>query len=249
MDRPWFKLFAADVLTDAKLDSLPPEFLGLVFKMWCVCHIEGHCPSDPQELARKTRLPLAYVLQCKSQCESLFDLHNGFYTSSRMEKEKRRSEVNRSNANDRWKEKTSGIRNANGNAKIKDFALRRSDSDSDNDLDLELVVREIAKTYPRVADALNLSIADQNIIAEAVARHGDKVLDGTKRFRACYDRWPKTEHRYAMGTQKFFSTSEYLKQSLEWEFANGKPSAPEAGYESQSVIVARELAARKAQGL
>lgn len=138
MNRPWFKLYAADTLIDAKLDSIPIEAHGLVLKMWCLCHIEGSCPNNPAELARKLRCNLDYVLLYKSQCEPLFELRDTSLVSTRMESENRRSDTNRQNANDRWKQKDYEICIANGNAKSKDFALRVSDNDSDNDSDIEL---------------------------------------------------------------------------------------------------------------
>jgi uncharacterized protein YdaU (DUF1376 family) len=136
VDRPWFKVYAADALLDSKLDALPPEAEGLVFRMWCICHIEGRCPADPKELARKTRRSLEYVLQYESQCKSLFALQDGFYVSPRMEKEKRRSKVNSDNANERYKEKTSTVRSANRIANNTEIAMRRSDYDNDSDLGL-----------------------------------------------------------------------------------------------------------------
>ena len=211
VDRPWFKLYSADTLMDSKLDAIPPEAEGLVLRIWCICHIEGRCPAEPKELARKTRRSLDYVLQYKSQCESLFALQDGFYISPRMERERKRSEINRANAKDRWKHKTSMVCNANGNAKLERIELPHSDNDYDSvDVDLELKVREIAKLYPRIADPQNLATIHATVIAEAIVRHGDKVLVGTKRFRECYDLWPKDQHGFASGVEKFFNTSEYL---------------------------------------
>lgn len=212
-DRPWFKAFAADILTDEKLDSLPPEALGLILKMWCVCHIEGKCPTDPKELARKTRLSLDYVLQYKSQCESLFESHDGVYVSARMEREKKRSVINSDNAKERYKQKSSAICSANGNAN----RIKTSDYDSDYgfEVDLDLKVLEVAKLYPRIADPMNLAPIYANVIAEAIVRHGDQVLAGTKRFRECYNRWPKEQMGFASGVEKFFSTSEYLLEPID----------------------------------
>lgn len=125
MNKPWFKLYAADTLMDSKLDEIPLEAHGLILKMWCLCHLEGHCPSDPVELARKLRCPLTYVSQYKSLCESLFESHNGSLVSKRMERERRRSEINRNNANKRLK----GF--------AQQIAEPRSDYDSDSDYDFD----------------------------------------------------------------------------------------------------------------
>lgn len=223
-NHPWFKLYASDVLTDAKLDAIPPEAIGLILKMWCVCHIEGKCSADPKEIARKTRLSLDYVLQCKSHCDSLFKLQDGFYISERMEREKRRSDINRTNANERYKEKTSGICTANRNAN--GSAIRSQTSDYDSDNDLEPLVLEIAKLHPKIADAFHLSREYAHHILEAIARHGaERVLAGTKVFRECFDRWPREKLEFAPGVQKFFGNSEYLFDANKWE-VGGSPKPP-----------------------
>lgn len=130
MKQPWFKLYAADTLIDSKLDEIPLEAHGLILKMWCLCHLEGHCPSDPVELARKLRCAVSYVSQYKSLCESLFESRNGWLISKRMEKERKRSEINRNNANKGHK----------GFAKrmAEQIAEPLSDSDSDYDFDTDL---------------------------------------------------------------------------------------------------------------
>lgn len=114
---------------DSKLDEIPLEAHGLILKMWCLCHLEGHCPSDPVELARKLRCPLTYVSQYKSLCESLFESHNGSLVSKRMEKERRRSEINSNNANKGHKGFAERM--------AKRIALPRSDYDYDSDTDYD----------------------------------------------------------------------------------------------------------------
>ena len=171
MDRPWFKVYAADALLDSKLDALPPEAEGLVFRMWCICHIEGRCPADPKELARKTRRSLEYVLQYESQCKSLFALQDGFYVSPRMEKEKRRSKVNSDNANERYKEKTSTVRSANRIANNKEIAMRRSDYDNDSDLGL------VSKETKVTEESFSLDATVQHVMVETgIAGHKIRTL-------------------------------------------------------------------------
>ena len=65
---PWFKFFPSDYLLDPDVDAIPSEAEGLLIRMWCLCHLEGSCPADPEELARKTRRTLQCVLQCKRHC-------------------------------------------------------------------------------------------------------------------------------------------------------------------------------------
>jgi uncharacterized protein YdaU (DUF1376 family) len=84
--------------------------------MWCLCHLEGSCPADPEELARKTRRTLGCVLQCKRHCEPFFDLQGGRLYSRRMEEEKRRSKQARENANKRYEQGASADSTAKGSA-------------------------------------------------------------------------------------------------------------------------------------
>lgn len=113
---PWFKFYAADYLVDPDVDSIPREAEALLIRMWCICHIEGSCPADTEELARKTRCSLQYVLQCKRHCEPLFELQDGRLYSHRMEAEKQRSKQASENANKRYKSKASANGSANGTA-------------------------------------------------------------------------------------------------------------------------------------
>jgi len=114
--QPWFKFFAADYLLDEKVDALPLRQRGLLTSMWAICHLEGSCPADPAELARKTRIPISDVSECVPQCVSFFEARDGRLYSHRMEDEKRKSAAARASANHRWPQSTSGDRNANCNA-------------------------------------------------------------------------------------------------------------------------------------
>ena len=125
---PWFKFFAADYMLDSKVDALPLDARGLLISMWSLCHLEGSCPADPDEIARKTRIPA----QCVSQCVSFFDLRNGRLYSHRMEGEKARSASASASAQQRWKQSTCVDRNANRNANrnAKTYAQSQSQSQS-----------------------------------------------------------------------------------------------------------------------
>ena len=101
-DQPWFKSYAADYLLDQKVDDMPREAEGLLFRMWCICHLEGCCPCDVETLARKTRCAVDYVSKYKSYCEPFFQSENGKLYSRRMQEEKRKSEIARNNVNRRY---------------------------------------------------------------------------------------------------------------------------------------------------
>ena len=129
---PWFKLYATDYLLDPDVDAIPRESEALLIRMWCICHIEGSCPADPEELARKTRCGLQYVLQYKSQCERLFELREGRFYSRRMEDEKRRSEQSRKNANKRYSKELTQSAERAALPIATQSAMLRSDYDSNS---------------------------------------------------------------------------------------------------------------------
>jgi len=115
-NQPWFKFYAADYLLDADVDNMPPEAEGLLVRMWTVCHLEGSCPDNPEELARKIRRPLQYVVQCKPHCQPFFELQDSRLYSRRMQEEKLRSERASKNASQRYNQKTCANGSVNGNA-------------------------------------------------------------------------------------------------------------------------------------
>jgi uncharacterized protein YdaU (DUF1376 family) len=86
---------------------MPREAEGLLWRMWCICHLEGCCPCDVENLARKARCTMDYVSKYKSYCEPFFQLENGKLYSRRMQEEKRKSEIARNNANQRYQKSKS----------------------------------------------------------------------------------------------------------------------------------------------
>lgn len=89
---PWFKAYSAEVLTDQKMDAIPPEAEGLLWRMWCVCNLRGSIPADPEEIARLTCRKPCYVSCYVSYTLPFFDLRDGQLFSHRMEREKEKSE-------------------------------------------------------------------------------------------------------------------------------------------------------------
>jgi hypothetical protein len=120
----WFKLYARDYLMDPNVDGLPPEAEGLLVRMWCLCNLQGYCPSQPESLARRTLRPVDYVTRWLPHCLPFFETRGDQLVSRRMESEKRRSETNRKNARERWKSQ-SQKQEQNQN---QDQTLRESDS-------------------------------------------------------------------------------------------------------------------------
>jgi hypothetical protein len=101
-EMPWFKFFSGDYLGDPDVDDLPREAEALFVRMLCVIHREGSCPLDIETLARKTHCPTEYVQRYLKVCAVFFEERGGRFFSVRMELEKRRSEIARQNANQRY---------------------------------------------------------------------------------------------------------------------------------------------------
>ena len=165
---PWFKLYAADFLLDPDVARIPPEAQALLLRMWCVCHREGSCPSDPETLAIRTVTRLQHVLQCRRYCEPFFELRDGRLFSRRMEAEKRRSEQAKDNASQRYKHKASVVGSAvtSGSGKANGNAIRTAQSQSqsqgqdqrhntshaltcERQKEPDPIVRRIYELYPR----------------------------------------------------------------------------------------------------
>jgi hypothetical protein len=148
---PWFKVFAADTLTDARLQDSPLATQAIVFRMWCVCHLEGCCPADPEEIAIRTRVRLSDVSLNESFIKSFFELRNGKLYSARMEAEKRRSDTNRRNKLSGLNKEDKGSVERLVEQTDERLVERRSDSDSIGSKNkfLEEKAEEIYKHYPR----------------------------------------------------------------------------------------------------
>lgn len=109
---PWFKFFAADYLLDPAVDALPLEAQAVLVRVWCICHIEGTCPTDCEEIARKTRLLVEVVTKYFDYLAPFFEVREGRLHSRRMEEEKRRSEIARRGGRVRGQQ----LRSADGSA-------------------------------------------------------------------------------------------------------------------------------------
>jgi hypothetical protein len=79
----------------------------LVVKMWCICCIEGSCPAEPEEISRKTRVPLHRVSNNVPYYQPYFQERGGRLFSKRMEREKAKSELARRNVQKRYSKGTS----------------------------------------------------------------------------------------------------------------------------------------------
>jgi hypothetical protein len=115
-ENPWFKFWARDFLTDPDVDNTPDAAMLLSIKMWCVCCIEGSCPAAPEEISRKTRVPLHRVTNSLPYCQPFFELRGDRLFSKRMEKEKAKSDLARQNAEKRYRGRAPATGSANSSA-------------------------------------------------------------------------------------------------------------------------------------
>jgi hypothetical protein len=124
--QPWFKFYASDYLLNGKVDNLPLEAQTILLRMWCLCHIEGACPAQPGEIARKVRLSAEKVSEHIGALRAFFESREGRLFSHRMEAEKAKSEIARQNGKKRGQQ----IRSAVSSAACSSSGSARCDSDS-----------------------------------------------------------------------------------------------------------------------
>ena len=155
---PWFKLYAADYLLDSNVDSLPLEARSVLLSMWCLCHIDGYCPGEPEEIARKTRLCSSSVAKYQDQLSRFFEMRDDRLYSRRMEAEKLKSETGRMNANKRWRPNASS--NANGNAECNAQSQSQSQSQSQDQIQNQ---SQIQKNPPSLENQFSHSKEKQQL--------------------------------------------------------------------------------------
>jgi uncharacterized protein YdaU (DUF1376 family) len=126
--QPWFKLYGYDFLLDGKVDDLPLEAQAILVRMWCLCHIEKSCPAQPEEIARKARIATEKVVEHFDKLREFFEIRGGRMFSHRMEAEKAKSEIARSNGKKRGEQIRSAVRSADGSASGSADCLTQSQS-------------------------------------------------------------------------------------------------------------------------
>jgi uncharacterized protein YdaU (DUF1376 family) len=132
---PWFKFFAADYLLDPAVDALPLEAQAVLLRMWCLCHIEGFCPADAEQIARKVRLPLEQITRHWQSLTPFFEVRGGKLYSFRMEEEKRKSEIARRAGNKRGEQIRSANRSADCSAQSQSQDQSQSQGQSHGQLE------------------------------------------------------------------------------------------------------------------
>ncbi|MCU1305116.1 MAG: hypothetical protein JWQ87_5400 [Candidatus Sulfotelmatobacter sp.] len=183
----------------------------------------GSIPTNPDDCHQIAR---ALDDQSRSNADSVlrqyFYVTGDSYRQDRADNELARSKSafeRRSGASKRRWDKQS---TSNASALNEQRISNPCDSDC---IDLEPKVLEVAKLYPDIADPFHLSREHAGLIVDAIVRHGDKVLDGAKRFRECYDRWPHDAYKFLPSTRTFFSQSQYMFETTKWEKGKKKQVA------------------------
>jgi len=247
---PWFKFFAADYLLDPDVDAIPSEAEGLLIRMWCLCHLEGSCPADPEELARKTRCTLQCVLQCKRHCEPFFDLQGGRLYSLRMEEEKQRSKQARENASKRYEQRTSADGNANGSANGSAIRTAQSQSQSQSqNQGQEKLSDANASVRPKVSPiARGTRLPQDFVISEEHRRFAKEIgADVDHEFATFCDYWIAQPGQKGVKTEWNATFRNWLRRSVEPSRngqggRNGKPSIGEIVERTQAIVRSRVAA-------
>jgi uncharacterized protein YdaU (DUF1376 family) len=221
---PWFKFFPSDYLLDPDVDAIPPDAEGLLIRMWCLCHLEGSCPANPEELARKTRRTLQCVLQCKRHCEPFFELHEGRLYSRRMEEEKRRSTQARENANKRYKQGTSTDGTANGSATGSAIGTAQSQSQSQSQIQRqERPSDAIASEPSKVAPIIRGTRLPQDFgITEEHRKFASEIgVDVDHQFAIFRDYWIAQPGQKGVKTEWNATFRNWLRRAVETHNRNG----------------------------
>jgi uncharacterized protein YdaU (DUF1376 family) len=246
---PWFKFFPSDYLLDPDVDAIPSEAEGLLIRMWCLCHLEGSCPADPEELARKTRRTLQCVLQCKRHCEPFFELHEGRLYSRRMEEERRRSDQARQNANKRYKQESSVIGTANGTATGSAIGTAQSQSQSQIQRQ-EKTSEAIASAPSKVSLVTRGTRLPQDFaITEEHRKFASEICaDVDREFAIFRDYWIAQPGQRGVKTEWNATFRNWLRRAVETHNhnghggRNGKPSIGEIVEREQAIVRSRSAA-------
>jgi uncharacterized protein YdaU (DUF1376 family) len=238
---PWFKFFAADYLLDPDVDAIPSEAEGLLIRMWCLCHLEGSCPADPEELARKTRRTLQSVLQCKRHCEPFFDLQEDRLYSRRMEEEKHRSKQARENASKRYEQRTSADGNANGSANGSANCTAQSQSQS------QKKPSDAGASVPSKVSpiARGTRLPQDFAITEEHRKFASEIgADVDREFETFCDYWIAQPGQKGVKTEWNATFRNWLRRSVEGSLngnggRNGKPSLGQIVEREQAIVRSR----------
>lgn len=89
MSAPWFKMYPADYLLDAKVASLSLESQAILVRLWCVCARDIYFPDSPDAVAKIIGVEARVLRKNWQRLRTFFDAHIGGLYSRRMEKERK----------------------------------------------------------------------------------------------------------------------------------------------------------------
>jgi uncharacterized protein YdaU (DUF1376 family) len=186
-EQPWFKFYATDFLLDPDVDSIPLEAQAVLLRMWCLCNIDGFCPAEPEEIARKTRLSFPVVAKHCEQLTPFFELADGRLYSRRMQEEKRKSESARLGGEARGKQLRSADRSAGGSANRSTQSQSQSQNQSPPSLEIQSFHSKEkeysqadfdARDLRKLSDALNkIALQSQAAIGGRTTRTWESVFE------------------------------------------------------------------------
>lgn len=264
---PWFKFFAADYLTDPKVDELPLDAQAILVRMWAVHWIEGSLPADPTQLARKCRVDFLHMqMHLQTLMQFFMQTDSGLLISERMEKERGKSGITSSArkeaANNRWNKDVNANAYANGHAKASanananDHAVRVRSQKSDikpitpfNEVEAaKAVCLEVglsgSSNLLLVAEAIKVYISKHEVTPEKAA---EELIARAASYKAA-----KVEYRY--GWKNWFAEGVFLEPER-WAKGRNISGTTKSALddpkfiEDQKKIEARRKENRRKQGL
>jgi uncharacterized protein YdaU (DUF1376 family) len=242
---PWFKMFAADFLSDNYVDAMTAEQIGwytlLLLRSWNHTP-RGFLPNDKQLLAVWCRCADAMSFEKRAgivldRFEKTSD-GRMIYHPRLLEQSSKVKEVSEKRS---LAGRLGGVKSSQQKLERRQAIAKQvpTDSDSDSDIkereieplgeDRDEKIFEVFRSHPANAHLrTRLEIPHDQMVAiiDAVSRDGfDLVVSGTRNLADAVALWPKLDRRFIPNPVKFFRDSEYLKDPSTWDRSmSAKPS-------------------------
>jgi len=159
-EKLWFKFWASTYLTDPRIDRLTDAAAVLLQRMRCVCCLEGSCPVDTSEIARRT-------MRSESQVRASLDSVLQFF----VQKADRLFDVGQERDNAVTERARKGANAANAKRK----GVAPSDAGSDAPSDAQAKIANWLDTTDHILGRFPSSVAPS--VARAVARSDAQKLE------------------------------------------------------------------------
>lgn len=194
MALPWFKVYAAELLSDERFASWTLEERGAWFTLISSAWREGSIPADLGQLARMLHVDSNRMTELWRAIGDRFVSHpdaSGRLTSPRLERERedaeslveKKREAGKKGANSRWGKKNSGDSSAIATAIAKRSESAKSQSQSQSQIQSQPAnARAPARAFAkRLGGLLGRNIAAgsreaQDVIGEQLAIRGEQQV-------------------------------------------------------------------------